>query len=112
MRSQEFLFNRLRVSYHLKYLISFLTGLGTSGFFILLPLYVKDLHGNDVMISVVVASGYAASMITYALSGRYSDLYATRKVLIIIGLFLTAVTLALHYFALTIASLLIVRFLL
>ncbi len=98
-------------SAHLKYAISFLTGIGTSAFAIILPLYVKDLGGTDATVSLVIAAGFAASMLTYAAAGRYSDLYATRKIVILAGLLLTALTLALHYFAVNIVSLFFVRFL-
>ncbi|HIJ98696.1 TPA: MFS transporter [archaeon] len=97
-------------SLDLKYFISFLVGLGTSPLFILIPLYAKELGATDMMLSVVVASFFAASMLSYFIFGRYSDVRAVRKALVVAGLLLLTITLALHYFANTIDFLLLIRF--
>ncbi len=98
-------------SLDLKYFISFLVGLGTSAFFLLIPLYARELGADDITLGIVVASFFAASMLSYVIFGRYSDVYAIRKALIVSGLLIMSVTLALHYFARTTEFLLLIRFL-
>src|SRR3989344_5002801 len=96
-------------SFKLKYIISFLTGIGTSAFFLLTPLYINELRANDFTLSIVVASFFFASMLSYVFFGRYSDARAVRKNLIVIGLLLMSIAYALHFFANSVWLLLMVR---
>jgi len=99
-------------SIDLKYTISFLVGLGTSSYFVLIPLYVMgSLSGTGIMLGIVIASFYVATMLSYIIFGRYSDVRAVRKVLIVSGLLLMSVAFALYFFANSVNSLLLLRFL-
>ncbi len=93
----------------LKNQISFFVNIAVGSFFVLIPLLVNELGGKNLTVGIVIASFYVASLMSYTFFGRYSDLRAIRKAIIIAGLFLVTIAVALHYFATGINSLLAIR---
>ncbi len=95
--------------FNLKYLISFFVGIGSAALPLYIPIYAEKLGANFSTIGAIVATYAITSGIFFYYCGRFSDVKAIRKVLIVAGLFSLFLVCVLHYFAHSIASLFLVR---
>ena len=94
---------------HLKNIISFLVGANSAALPLYLSVYAQQLGANFSMIGIVTAIYALTGGISFYLFGRFSDLKAIRKVLIVSGLFFMFLTGVFHYFVQSINGILVAR---
>lgn len=94
---------------NLKHIISFLVGIGASALPLYLPVFAKDLGASFSTIGAITAIYAITSGLSFYYFGRFSDLRAIRKVLIVAGLLGLFVFGAAHYIANSVSSLFLIR---